>query len=316
MSLWSDAETFSVFGTEVYAFGCYTALGALAALAVICLRSRSRGYPRETGLLTGFLSIILGAVCSRIAFCLMNQELGDLMPFKSWLQISGGGWSMMGTVAGVFLAAFLSARLCGVSAAGTLDTVSLALPLFMAFERAGEWMIPDFDISRPLDSEFLSHTFLAVSDEYGAYLATWRLAAGAGVCLFVILLLADRSRKNREGNLCNLFLLLFGAGAIVLESLRYDRFLSITFVGLQQILAACCLGAGVFAAIARGKGKSAGLKRAAAAALVLTVGIVLGLEFALDRTTFNKFVIYGAMILTVLCPVALSMRLLPARNRE
>ena len=40
------------------------------------------------------------------------------------------------------------------------------------------------------------------------------------------------------------------------------------------------------------------------------VGIVLGLEFALDRTTWNKLLLYAIMILTVAAPAAMGLRLL------
>ena len=40
------------------------------------------------------------------------------------------------------------------------------------------------------------------------------------------------------------------------------------------------------------------------------VGIVLGLEFALDRTTWNKILLYMVMILTVAVPAVMGLKLL------
>ena len=40
------------------------------------------------------------------------------------------------------------------------------------------------------------------------------------------------------------------------------------------------------------------------------VGVVLGLEFALDRTTWNKILIYAVMILTTAAPAVMGLRLL------
>ena len=306
--LWNDAEQVTIGGIRVYAFGLYAAAGALLALTVIMVGCRRREARQGTGTLMGLLSLILGAACSRIAFCLLNQELGNMMPPASWIQITGGGWSFMGLIGGALLAGWICARLTRFPVGDALDVEALALPLFFTAERAGEGMIPDFDLSRTLDSEWLSRTFLAVNDEYGAYIATWKVAAAFSAFLFVILVLYSR-KSRRPGDVCVAFLLLFGAGSIVLESLRYDRFLSITFVGLQQILAACMLGAGVISAVLRNRAASTGRKAAAILALILAVGIVLGLEFALDRTTINKFLIYGVMIATVLLPAGLSLRL-------
>ena len=70
------------------------------------------------------------------------------------------------------------------------------------------------------------------------------------------------------------------------------------------------LALGVFIAIRRsGKPKSA-LAVIAAVSLPLMVGAVTGLEFALDRTTWNKILIYVLMIITVGIPVGLGLKLL------
>ena len=130
--------------------------------------------------------------------------------------------------------------------------------------------------------------------------------------LFVILLFRI-SRQKADGDTVIAFLLLFGAGAIVLESLRYDRFLSISFVGLQQILAAVMLAVGVVLAFVRGRKRKPRLAIAALISVPLMIGIVLGLEFALDRTTWNKMLLYAIMILTVAAPALMGLRLL---NRE
>jgi hypothetical protein len=106
------------------------------------------------------------------------------------------------------------------------------------------------------------------------------------------------------------FLLLFGAASIITESLRYDFFLSVSFVGLQQVAAALMLALGVILAIRRSKRPKSVLAVAAVVSLPLMVGIVLGLEFALDRTTWNKMLLYAIMILTVAAPAVMGLKLL------
>ena len=166
------------------------------------------------------------------------------MPLGSWLNLAGGGWSMMGLIGGVLLAAWLTARLTRQKPGMLWDISACALPVFMAMERAGEECVPEFDYSRTLMSSFLNGTFLAFEDADGFHLATWRLAAIVMLVLFLVLVW-DLIRSPRHGNTCLLFLLLFGACSVLLESLRYDRFLSITFVGLQHVMAALYLASGV-----------------------------------------------------------------------
>ena len=255
MHLYEEAEKISLLGIEGYRFGFFVMLGMTAAVAVIGFLSWAKRCEKGTAPLMALLSILLGGFCSRLAFCLMNRELGSLMPFSSWFRITGGGWSMSGLIGGVFLAGWISARITKQKAGKLLDILACALPLLICLERFGEGCIPEFDYSRELSTDILKGTFLAFSDEYGAYLATWRLAGIVTLMLFPILM-ADIIRSRKDGDTVLLFLMLFGACSVLLESLRYDRFLSISFVGLEQILAAVILGIGVFILSGRCAGRN------------------------------------------------------------
>ena len=105
-------------------------------------------------------------------------------------------------------------------------------------------------------------------------------------------------------------MLLFGAASIITESLRYDRFLSITFVGLQQVAAAVLLAIGVILAIRRRNRPKSVPTIIAIVSLPVMVGAVIGLEFALDRTNWNKILIYIGMIIIVGLPAGLGLKLL------
>lgn len=308
MQLYEEAEKLSVLALEVYRFGFYVMLGLLAAAGVIGFLCWAKRCIPGTAPLTLCLCLVLGALFSRVGFCLMNRELGGMMPFSSWLRFTGGGWSMSLLVVGVFLAGWLSARITKQKTGMVLDIVCCALPLFMALERAGEGCVAEFDYSRELSTDFLKGTFLTFQDEYGSYLATWKLAGILMLILFPILIL-DVIHSGKDGDTAILFLLLFGAFSILLESLRYDRFLSISFVGLEQVFSAIFLGMGVFVAAGQAGRKAGKLRFAAVLSVFLMVGIAVGLEFALDRTTFSKILIYAGYILTVSVPVWLGLRL-------
>ncbi len=310
MNLWEEAEKISLLGIEMYKFGFFAALGMIAAAAVIGFLCYAKRCSRGTAPLLLCLSILLGGLCSRVVFCLLNQELGFMMPVGSWITlVTGGGWSMIGLVGGVMLAAWITAKVTKQAAGVTLDIAACALPVFLALERIGEEFVSDFDYSRALESTFLNGTFLTFKDEYDAYyLATWRLAAIVMVILFIVLMI-DLMHLKRDGNTCLMFLMIFGAASVLLESLRYDRFLSITFVGLQQVLSAVLLLIGVAAAAVRNRTVGTMTKALTIASVVLAAGIGVGLEFALDRTSFSKILIYITFILVLAVPVYLGMRL-------
>ncbi len=308
MQLWEEAEKITVFGVEMYRCGFFAALGMAAAVAVMAMLSWLKRCEKGTAPLLSLLSLVLGALFSRLGFCLLNQELGHMMPLRSWGMITGGGWSMVGVVGGTLLAAWAAALLTRQRKGKLLDMAACALPVFLALERIGEDRIPDFDYSRVLESTFLNDTFLTFSDYDGYYLATCRLAALLMPVLFLILIW-DMIRNKRDGDTCLLFLLLFGAVTVLLESLRYDRFLSISFVGLEQILAAVMMFIAVAVLAKRGWKGFRGLALASLISVFAAVGIAVGLEFALDRTNMNKVLIYTIYVLVMFTPVVLSLLL-------
>ena len=314
MNLIEEAVIIEVLGIRMYAFGAYVALGILFAVISLCVTGRSLSFKKGTSLLTAVLSIFCGAICSRVTFCLLNKELGHMTPLSFWPQVSGGGWSMFGLIGGVLVGGYISARITKENTGKVLDAVSLAILPMIAAERIGESRIEDFDISRPLDSTFLNGSFLAVGGDEPC-LATYYVAAAVAVVLFIVLALR-MFRREKAGNLANAFLLLFGAASIITESLRYDRFLSVSFVGLQQVAAALMLALGVVLAVIRGKRPKSALSVAALVSLPLMTGAVIGLEFALDRTTWNKMLIYAAMIMIVAIPAVLGMILLKTNGEE
>ena len=313
MNLIEEAVIIEVLGIRMYAFGAYVALGVLFAVISLCVTGRSLSFKKGSSLLTAVVSILCGVICSRVSFCLLNKELGHMTPLSFWPQVNGGGWSMFGLIGGVLVGGYISARITKENTGRVLDAVSLAILPMIAAERMGESRIEDFDISRPLDSTFLKGSFLATAGDEPC-LATYYVAAAVAVILFIVLSVR-MSRREKAGNLANAFLLLFGAASIITESLRYDRFLSVSFVGLQQITAALTLALGVVLAVVRGNRPKSVLAVAALVSLVVMTGAVIGLEFALDRTTWNKLLIYAAMIIVVAIPAVLGMILLKT-NRE
>jgi prolipoprotein diacylglyceryltransferase len=311
MNLLEEAVIIEVFGVKVYAFGLYVMLGAICSMITLALLAKHLGLKPGTAPLTALLSMVIGIIISRLTFCLLNQELGRMTPISFWPQLAGGGWSMFGLIGGIFLGGWISGKIMKEKTAKVLDILSVALLPTVIAERIAENRIEDFDISRPLDSQLFAKSFLAVGEDEPC-LATYYVAAAAALVLFVFLLIRITKRRA-DGDTVIAFLLLFGAGAIVLESLRYDRFLSISFVGLQQIAAAVMLAIGVVIAYVRGRNQKPRLAVAALISLPLMVGIVLGLEFALDRTTWNKILLYAIMILTVAVPAGMGLKLL---NKE
>ena len=136
---------------------------------------------------------------------------------------------------------------------------------------------------------------------------TWEL-------LFLVLAVSMLRGRRRDGDTWIQFLILCGAGGILLESLRYDGFLEFSFVRFQQVLAAVMLVWGLVLAARRSGRSGKGFVFAVTAVLVLAVGICIGIEFALDRTSLSHVLLYAVMTAAVAVPAVFGFVLLRRNN--
>ncbi len=307
--MWDEVSKVSLFGQDVYGWGLCCAIGALLFVLSLHLMEKPSRLKKGTSSLLGLMSLIAGFLFSRALFCLLDRSLGFGIPLNAWYRVDGGGASMFGALGGVILACWLVSAVTDQSFACVADLAAPAFLLFVMAERIGEHWIPDFGVSRQLEGEWISGSFLAVQGEYGAaYLATYFLEAACALILFIILSAALR-KEHRDGRVGFLFLLLFGASQTLMESLRYDYHISISFVGLQQILAYILIIIAVIVAAVRYGKKHRGLSAAALVSLPVTVGLLILLEFALDRTAISKYLLYPLFILMLAVPVTLALLL-------
>ena len=308
MYMWEEAQLISFLGMDVYAWGLFAAVGAFGMLLLLCALSAMKKMQGGTAPVMFLLSTVLGLVCSRVLYALFSFNvdvplLGKLHP----LFITGGGHSMMGALLGGFLGAALTAKVQKEKALKYLDMFAVAALGFVFFARLGEMFVEDFGISRSLVYEFTARLPIAIQGEYDSCLATYLLEA---ICAIVMLgiLLHDVKKQQTPGNTFVLFLLLFGASQIVMESLRYDRHMSFTFIRMQQIMAILVLTGGlIYAAKRAGKGKKTLFMLFCMMVLISAVGV--GLEFAIDRTEINRYLLYLALVVLVSIPVCMGLKL-------
>ena len=315
MKLWEDAIRIQLFGTEAYEFGLYCAIGAACAIAALCVACRHLKIPQAAALTTGLLCLLLGTVFSRITFCLLDFELGEMLPVSEWTRITTGGWALFGMIGGAILAAWIGARITKQKPLRMLDAVTLALPLMIAAERFGELHQNGFDTGRPMKEGTRMIGFLTFRDELESRIATFRLASILAFVLFVILVIYLFQKQRRDGEVWIRFMMLCGAGGVILESMRGDEFLIYSFVRLQQVLAAAMLIWGVILAVLRGKRAGKSLRAVTAVSLILAVGISIAIEFGFDRTQISHVLLYVIMITVLAIPVVLGFILLAGANK-
>ena len=291
--------TLELFGIQLNLWGIYCAIGALCAFAAVIVMCAYCGMKKGSAPVLGFTSLVLGIVFSRLLYCLFTA-LTVGMPFTSWLQVAEGGWSMLGMIGGVMLAAWISAKITSEKPKKMLDAVSAALPLMIAAERIGEESLQSlfnetrdvFNLSRKVASE----GFLTIVNDGKTYMATYRIDAFLAMVLFLVLAFSLLRKKRRDGDLWILFMLLCGAGGVLTESLRKDQFMEYSFVRIQQVLFAVMLAAGVAAAGYRSRKRMKASYIAALVTMALTIAEFIGLEFIIDRSEAIHSTMYGVMI--------------------
>ena len=216
------------------------------------------------------LAAPLGLFGARFVYCAAKAGfyLKDIENPAAMLRVWEGGLSLSGALAFTSLGGVLAAKLCKASVRHVLDAMTPGLITLAGVARLGERLIgagygPEADVLTVLIQ------------------GSFRLDTALVMMFAMLILLALRLDFARSA-------FLYGGLMILLESLRRDGHMQWGFVHAEQIFALCmALPALLYFAA---KNKKVWLALLATAALV---GIVVGLEFALDRSPISDWLLYG-----------------------
>ncbi len=226
----------------------FAVIAAVAMFAALYLWKSKNGMALS---LTVPVAVFLSVLLSRWIhwYCLTDsyESLAAAMTDYTW-----GGYALMGAFAGCLLTACLMRLLrissnlpqmldCMVLAGGVGIAAGRLASLFNASDRGQI-------VSEALGLPFAHPVTNAVSGAVENRLATFMLqsiSTGVIVALLLLYMLvcALRRKKLRDGDVTLLFLLMYGACQILLDSTRYDSLFmrSNGFVSIVQILGLICL---------------------------------------------------------------------------
>ena len=309
--MYTQAATFVILGQSVYIYGLFLSVACLLAGSLLLLKTR-KATPRQknAAALTCLLSPMLGLFFARLVYVAAEVNFAPFLSFHNAVNLRLGGLSMYGTLIGAVLGAFISARLCGLKKAEWLDVITPSLFLFIAVARLGE-QYTTLGISRPLVTGVLDHTFLAVRDEFDAYLRTYLLESAAALILCAVCFLYNK-KQRRAGDVFLFGALLFGASQTLFESLRFDAHIRFSFIGLHQVLSAA-LFSGVMISLAVRLIKQKSHQRLAVLSISLILpllGAIIGIEFMIDRSQVNKWLSYAIYMTVLIIPCYLGLTML------
>jgi len=294
-------------------FGLGSAAALLVTLLVGGLWCRRQRVSYRAWILLCTAGIPLAWICSRVVFCLSSlpyylQTIGD---WSLMLQFQDGGASLMGAFGGLLLAAFLVEKGQKLPAGTLMDAVGLGAPLGVIIERLCEGPTGSMGHGRQILSNLLLP--LGVTDDLVHPVYMYE-AIAAAVILIVLLVWLGRSswQVKHAGDVLLVFMVLFGASQVVLDSMRDDRhMLLIHFVHINQIIAivlpVIALVIWTIRAMKKGMKKNQAIVAWLVTAAAIGIGIVQ--EFAVDSSE-NLFIDYGVMAAAcaVIAIVALRMR--------
>lgn len=207
------------------------------------------------------LALLLSVPLARLVhwYCRSDSYSGLAQAMTDY---SGGGFALIGAFLGCFLAAALLKAIGAVPRfLRLLDCMSLSGCAAIALGRLScLFNASDRGPVLPWGAPLVWPICDPVSGAQEPRFATFLVQSMAAGCIFLGLTLLQRRGKPRDGDLCQLFLLTYGASQVVLDSTRYDAlylrsngFVSLVQIGNALAVVAVCILFSVRLVCARGR---------------------------------------------------------------
>ena len=245
-----DKSAFYSGGTAIYWNSVILTLAAASALCFFLAFYLGKNGNGAAGFAVVPVSMVLSLVFARFFHWYCQSD--SYQSFSTAMtDYTAGGYALMGVFLGCFLAAGLTRIVClHRNLPEMLDAMSIAgcagiavgrlSSLFNASDRGqGLANFRSLPLAYPVSN--------AVSGAVEYRLATFALQSMVALALFLGLTVfyckGQKRGKLKDGDTCLVFLLLYGASQVVLDSTRYDSlfFRSNGFVSVVQVLGALAL---------------------------------------------------------------------------
>ena len=296
------------WGGEVTFYAFVLALGALFAAVWMVYRAPRHGAGTGGAILYVVLAGVLSLGLGRAVYCgvrftrLFYDARGNFVGFAPFLDFSQGGVSVIGVLLGILLSACIAGPITGNSPLCLLDGTAIPGMLLFTYARLIE-PLSGMGFGDLVSVEFLCRPPFAFDNGMGDYsLSVCFIEAVLAFIVFIVLLFLGRGCK-KKGTLAAYALTLLCVTQIVPESLRLDDVLFLfIFARVTQLGYAVLMAGTLFAALIRGgrRGLGAGVIVLEIVLLLLGIALLVGGEFALDKTNVSNLLIYAAMTAVLL----------------
>ena len=243
------------------------------------------------------LAIILGVLFARVFYFL--ARLDYMLLQRGWAglwDLRPQGLALGGAVIGVLLGGWLGARVVGVTAHRVLDWLSAPAAWALLVARLGEYFVDRGQGAyvRQAAQQFFP---LAVKNQWDEwYYAIFMLEALFALVMVLVALYGRQAGGARRWQRVLLLLLLT---QVFSESLRAET-IKWGFVRVHQLFSAMGIAALMLWWAWKAHRNGRGWCLPELAVLLIGVGLLIGIEFALDRWQQTpRWVLYGAMALVL-----------------
>lgn len=276
---------FDLLGLNVTAYALCVAFAALAGFAVFMAAGRKMGLKASDGFDCGLCTFAGAFIGARLCYVLARLSFYLEIGLEHGLYFWEGGYLLFGALGGGALALVLCSRVKHLSCGRCMDAAAIASALVIALCRfaeyfSGEGKGPEIGEEGPL----CFFPVAVFNDQYESWFFAVFMLEGLTALVIGFILLR---KKRAPGNTARLFVLLFCACQVVLESVRRDNYPRWLFVRVSQLAAVLVLfGLMVVALARRLKTEKYTFSKHALPLIVLVLlcGVCVALEFAIDKS--------------------------------
>ena len=293
---------FSLGGADVMPYGLCMAGGALLALLVTMIAARAVHAKREQALsavLVGIPSALLGG---HLVYCMAMFPVlqADYGGFSLIWQFNRGGYTLFGAVFGVLLGLFLFRKKIGLGFAQLLDLCAPGAMAAICAGRAGEVFIGQ-GLGSFVESEFWQRFPFAVCTYMEEDWSEWYICVFFFEALTALVLcfcaLRMLKKNKAEGHTGVTVLVLLCITQVFLEQLRMDDCIRFGFVRFTQLAALAVLLWIVGDGMIRMRRQQGKVPLLPFAEIVLTVLVVIFIEFGLEKPQFLPWLQISAFLM-------------------
>ena len=311
---WGGEISFYVF--------CLT-FGALVACVWTAYRAHKFRAGGISAVAFSLLAAVLGLFLGRAVYCgvrftrLFYDPMGDYIGLAPFLDFSRGGVNVIGVILGVLLSALLVGAVSGRGGLSLLDSGAVPGLALFAWARFVE-PLSGKGFGDLVTMEELCRFPFAIENAQGDMVLSVCFIEAVLAALIALAMLIAGHFCRKRGTLAGVALALLCVSQIMPDSLRLDDVLFLfIFARVSQMGYGVLLLGVLIAGLIRGgkqglSGKTIALE---VFLLLLGIGVVVGAEFALDKTNWNDLWVYCGMIAALLFMGILVVRRLAKEDR-